>query len=54
MPKKAASGVKKKVAGKESQGKQDCPEGVGDTTKKSTNPDAPDTFGKDLAAAQGR
>lgn len=55
MPKKASAPVKKKVASKESQGKQDCPEGTGDTNTKSTNPNAPKgTFGEALTAARAR
>lgn len=55
MPKKAVPAVKKKVASKESQGKQDCPEGTGDTNTKSTNPNAPKgTFGEALTAARAR
>ena len=55
MPKKATAPVKKKVASKESQGKQDCPEGTSSTDVKSTNPNAPKSdFGSALRAAQAR
>ena len=41
LPKKATQPVKKKVAAKQSQGKQVCPEGTSDTNSKDTNKDAP-------------
>lgn len=41
MPKKAAAPVKKKVAAKESQGKQSCEEGKADTNSASNSSSAP-------------
>lgn len=49
MPKKAKPAVKKKVASKESQGKQACPAGTSDTTKVDTNVNSPKVKGSGSA-----
>ena len=49
MPKKAAPAVKKKVASKESQGKQSCPSGQSDTTPTDTNINSPKVKGSGSA-----
>lgn len=55
MPKNAASSVKKKVASKDNQGKQNGESGSSDTDSKNTNPNAPSgDFKSALNRAQAR
>lgn len=49
MPKKAKPAVKKKVASKESQGKQSCPMGQSDTNSVDTNINSPKVKGSGSA-----
>lgn len=53
LPKKATQPVKKKVAAKQSQGKQVCPEGTSDTNDKNTSSIAPKQPAKNFIEALG-